>query len=192
LQAETLVLVLQVVLDIELGVFLQRLDLMKVAGSLASIDANIRISRPVNNHDGIPIGLRTVSHESFEVRFGNSMPSHNVVEVVPEQHLSILVLRLEVAASDGHDALVGPVVNVAGHGGPLGDSFDMVGHDPSMLEITARLHAFNQVDPTTRANLGHYENKNFVRIVTLAWELIPLDIGPNADTSKFGDAIHNS
>jgi hypothetical protein len=68
----------------------------------------------------------------------------------------------------------------------------MVGHDPSMLEITARLHAFNQVDPTTRANLEHLENENFVCIVTLAWELIPLDIGPGADTSKFGDAIQNS
>ena len=68
----------------------------------------------------------------------------------------------------------------------------MVRHDPCMLEITARLHAFNQVDPTTRADLGHFENKNFVCIVTLSWELIPLDIGPGADTSKFGDAIHNS
>jgi hypothetical protein len=106
--------------------------------------------------------------------------------------LSILVLQLEVAASDGHDAMVGSVVNVACHGGPLCDAFDMVGYDPSMLEITARLHALNQIDPTTRANLRHLENENFVRIVTLSWELIPLDIGPGADTSKFGDAIHNS
>jgi hypothetical protein len=146
------------VLDIEFGMFLQRLGPMKVTGSLASIDENLRISRPIDNHDNIPIGLRTVSHESFEVRLGNSMPSHNVVEVVPEQHLSILVLRLEVAASDGYDALVGSVINVAGHGDPLCVAFDMVGHDPSMLEITARLHAFNQVEPTTRANLKHFEN----------------------------------
>jgi hypothetical protein len=165
---------------------------MKIACFLTSIDRNLRISRPVDNYDGIPIGLSTVSHESFEVRLGNSMHSHDVVEVVPEQYLSILVLRSEVAASDGHDALIGTIVNVAGHGGPLGDAFDMVGHDPNMLEITARLHTFNQVDPTTRANLGHFENKNFIRIVTLAWELIPLDIDPTADTSKFGDAIHNS
>jgi hypothetical protein len=157
LEAETLVLVLQVVLDIEFGVFFQRLDPMEVAGSLASIDGHLRISRPVDNPDDIPIGLRTVRHESFEMRLGNSMPSHDVVEVVPKQHLSILVLRLEVAASNSHHALVGPVVNVAGHGGPLGDAFDMVGHDPSMLEITARLHALNQVDPTTRADLGHLE-----------------------------------
>jgi hypothetical protein len=47
--------------------------------------------------------------------------------------LSILVFRLEVAASDGHDALVGSVLYVTGHGGPFGDTFDMVGHDLSML-----------------------------------------------------------
>jgi hypothetical protein len=52
---------------IELGVFLQRLGPMKVVGSLASIDGNLRISRPVDNPHGIPIGLGTVSHESFEV-----------------------------------------------------------------------------------------------------------------------------
>jgi hypothetical protein len=144
------VLVLQVVLDIELGVFLQRLGSMKVARSLASIDGNLMISKPIDNPNGIPV-VRTVIHESFEVRLGNSIPSHDMVEVVPEQHLSILIFRLEVAVSNSHDTLVGPVVNVAGHGGPLGDAFDMVGHDPSMLEITARLHALNQVDPTTRA-----------------------------------------
>ena len=185
-------LVLQVVLDIEFGVFLQRLGPMEVAGSLTPIDGNLWISGPVDNPDGIPIGLGTVRHEAFEVGLGDSMASHDVVEVMPEKNLSILVLGLEVAASDGHDALVGSVVYVAGHGGPLGDAFDMVGHDPSMLEIPARLHALNQVDPTTRADLGHLENKNFVRLVTLAWELIPLDIGPGADTSKLGDAIHNS
>ena len=108
-----------------------------------------------------------------------------------KKNLSILVLGLEVAASDGHDALVGTVVYVAGHGGPLGDAFDMVGHDPSMLEIPTKLHSLNQVDPTTRADRGHLENENLVGLVTLARELITLDIGPGADTSKLGDAIHN-
>ena len=120
------------------------------------------------------------------------MASHDVVEVMLEKHLSILVVRLEMATSDGYDALVGSVVYVAGHGGPLGDAFDMIGHDPSMLEIPTRLHVLNQVNPTTAANLGHLEDENFVRLVTMAWKLIPLDIGPSADTSKLGDAIHNS
>jgi hypothetical protein len=104
----------------------------------------------------------------LEVRFGNSMASYDMIQFMLEKHLSIIVLRLEVAASDGHDALVGSVVYVANHGDPLGDVFDIVGHDPSMLEIPARLHALNQVDPTTRADLRHLENKNFVRLITLA------------------------
>ena len=82
--------------------------------------------------------------------------------------MSILIFGLEVVANDGHDALVRSIVNVAGHGGPLGDAFDMVEHNPSVLEIPARLHAFNQVDPTTRADLRHFENENLVIVVTLA------------------------
>ena len=86
LEAKTFVLVLQVMLDIEFGVFLQRLGPMEVAGSLAP-NGNLRISGSVDNLHGIPIGLRTVCHESFEMRFGNFMPSHDVVEVVLKKHL---------------------------------------------------------------------------------------------------------
>jgi hypothetical protein len=108
---------------------------------------------------------------------GDFIAGHGMVEVMPEKNLSILVFGLEVAASDGHDALVGSVVYVASHGGPLGDAFDMVGHDPSMLKIPATLHALNQVDTTTGADLRHLENENFVGFVTLAWELILPDVG---------------
>ena len=119
------------------SVFLQRLGPMEVARSLTPIDGNLWVSGPVNNPHGIPIGLGTVCHEAYEVWMGDTVPGHDLVEVLPEKNLSILVLGLEVAASDGHDALVGSVVYVAGHGGPLGDTFDMVWHDPSMLEIPA-------------------------------------------------------
>jgi hypothetical protein len=68
----------------------------------------------------------------------------------------------------------------------------MVGHDPSMLKIPARLHAPNQVAPTIKPTSDILKTKNFVRLFTLARELIPLDIGPSADTSKLGNAIHNS
>jgi hypothetical protein len=81
LEAETLVLVLQIMLDIELGVFFQRPGPMEVASSLTPIDENLWISRPVNNPHGIPIGLDTVGHEAFEVGLGDSMAGHDVVEV---------------------------------------------------------------------------------------------------------------
>jgi hypothetical protein len=76
-----------------------------------------------------------------------------------EKHLSIIFFELKVATSNSHDALVGLVVYVASHGGSLGHTFDMVGHDPSMLEIPAKLHASNQVNPTPRANLRHLKTK---------------------------------
>ena len=65
---------------------------MEVASPLAPIDGNLRISGPIDNPHGIPMGLRTVCHESYEMRLKHSMPSHDVVEVVFEKHLSILVL----------------------------------------------------------------------------------------------------
>jgi hypothetical protein len=68
-----LLLVLQVVFDIEFGVFLQKLGPMEVACSLTSIEGNLWVSGPVDNPHDIPIGLRTVRHEAFEVRLGDSM-----------------------------------------------------------------------------------------------------------------------
>jgi hypothetical protein len=165
LEAEMLVLAM---LYIDLGGVLQRLGPMEVAGSFTPIDENLWVSIPVNNPHNVPIGLCTIGHEAFEVGLGDSMAGHEVVEVMPKKNLSILVFGLEVAASDGHDALVGSVVYVAGHGVPPGHAFDMVGHDPSMLKIPARLHALNQADPTTRADLRHLKNKKIVGFVTLA------------------------
>ena len=69
---------------------------------------------------------------------------------------------------------------------------DMVGHNPSMLEILALLHAPNQIDPTTRVDLGHFEDNDFVCFITVVGELIPLNKGPGADLSKLSNVIHNS
>ena len=165
---------------------------MEVASSLTPLDRNLEIFGAIDDPHGVPIGLRIVCHEAFKVWLRDSMPSHDVVEVMLENHLSILVLGLEITASNGHDALVRPVVYVASHGGPLGHVLDMVGHDPNMLEIHAKLHAPNQVNPTTAANLGHLDDEDFLCLVTLAQELILLDLGLGADTYKLSDAIHNS
>ena len=75
--------VLQVVLDIKFGVFLQRLGPKEVACSLMPIHGNLWISRAVDNPHGIPIGWRIVYHEAFEMRLGDSMASHDMVEVMP-------------------------------------------------------------------------------------------------------------
>ena len=185
LDAKTFVLVLQVVLDIKFGVFLQRLGPMEVTSSLVPIDKNLWISTPVVNFVGIAMDLHIVCHESFEVRLGNLCLAMLWLKLCQKN-------TLKVAANDGHDALVGSVVYVAGQGGPLGDAFDMVGYDPNMLEIPTILHLLNQINSTIKVDFGHLQNTNFIRRFILAHELNMLDIGPSADTSKLGDAIHNS
>jgi hypothetical protein len=54
---------------------------------------------------------------------------------------------------------------------------------------TTRFYEIDQVDPTTRADLRQIFFSS--RLVILAWEFNPLNIGPGADTSKLGDAIYN-
>ena len=71
------------------------------------------------------------------------MPRHHMVEVLLENYLSILVLGLKVATNNGYEALIHPIVYVVRHGGPTSDLLDMVRHNPSILEITAKFHLPN-------------------------------------------------
>jgi hypothetical protein len=64
------------------------------------LDGNLGISGAIDDPYGVPNGLYTVRHEAFEVGFGDSIPIHDVVEVMLEKHLSILVFGLEAATSD--------------------------------------------------------------------------------------------
>jgi hypothetical protein len=165
---------------------------MEKAGPLAALHYNLGIPGPVDDTHGVPVGLRTIGHESFKIRLWDSVSGHDVVEVVPKEHLGIFILQLEVTAGNRHDALIGGVIDMGGHGGPTCDSLDMVGHDPCSLEITAGLHTMNQVDTTPGANFGHLENEDLVRVITLAGELVSLNVSPTTNTSKPGDAIHDS
>ena len=88
-----------------------------------------------------------VCHESLKVWLWDSVPGHLIVEVLHENYLSIFVLKLEVATSDGHDAVAHLVLDVVLHGGATNDPLNMIEHDPSILEITAWLHLpINQVN----------------------------------------------
>ena len=106
---------------------------MEIARSLAAFHGYLWVSGSVDDAHNVPIGLRTISHETFELRLVYSMPTHDMVKVLPENELSIFVLRLEITASNGEYTLVRGVVHVAGHGGPIGNSFDMVEHHPGVL-----------------------------------------------------------
>jgi hypothetical protein len=81
---------------------------------------------------------------------------------------------------------------MSSHGGPPFDPLDVIGHHPRILEVPTRLHLTNQIHISSRTNLRHLEDENLVCIVTLSWELVPLDVNPIANAPELCDAIHNT
>jgi len=191
LTAEVHVLVLQIMLDIGFSVLDKRLRPVEEASPFAASDFDSGVPGAVDNANGIPVCLSTVRHEALEVWVGNLVAGHDLVEITPKEDLSILIFGLEVTTCNSHDTLVCTVIDVAGHGGPLGDTFDVVGHHPSILKIPSGLHAANKVDATPRANFRHFEDEDLVFFVTLSWKLVTLNICPGADSSKLGNSIHD-
>jgi hypothetical protein len=103
---------------------------MEITRLLAAFHGYLWVSGSVYDTHKVLIGLSTIHHETFELRLVYSMPTHDVVKVLPEHELSIFVLRLEITASNGEYTLVRGVVHVAGHGGLVGNLFDVVKHHP--------------------------------------------------------------
>jgi hypothetical protein len=64
---------------------------------------------------------------------------------------------------------------MASHGGPMLDTLDVIKHDPRVLQISSRLHSFDQVHPRSRPRLKHLENKYLVRVRALSRELVLLN-----------------
>ena len=106
---------------------------MKITCPLAPFNWNLGIATAIHNSHSIPIRLGTVGHESSKLWHWDSMSFYDMIRIVPKNHLSILVLGLEVAVRYGHDMLICPVVHMTRHGGPSGYSLDMIGHDPCVL-----------------------------------------------------------
>jgi hypothetical protein len=71
------------------------------------------------------------------------------------------------------------------------DTLDVIEYDPRVLQISIGLHLFDQVHPRSGPHLGHLKNKHFFGVRALSWELVLLNVGPIATTSKHGNAVHD-
>jgi hypothetical protein len=80
---------------------------------------------------------------------------------------------------------------VASHGGPKLYTLDVIEHDPHVLQISSRLHSFDQVYPGYGPYLRHLENKHLVRVQALAQELVLLNVSLVTTTSERGNAVHD-
>jgi len=66
----------------------------------------------------------------------------------------------------------------------------MVEHDPTILKVTAGLHALHQVHTTPWTVHGHLENKYLSLVLT--WKLILVDENKVGVVFEFENAIRNS
>ena len=138
-----LVLVLEVMLNVLLGVLFQRLAPMEIANALSAKHRDLGITTTIDNPDYIPIGLSAISHESLELLLRYTMPNHDVVEILLEDNLRVFVFGLKITACNGHDTLKCRIVNLTSHSGPISNTFDMIKYYSGMLKISAWLHPPN-------------------------------------------------
>ncbi len=61
---------------------------------------------------------------------------------------------------------------MAGQGFPALETFHMIKHDPSYLEIPTKLHLLNQFTSTIVSIHRHVENENFLSKIFLFWKTI--------------------
>ncbi len=52
---------------------------------------------------------------------------------------------------------------MASHHCPIGDAFDMVKHDPRVLQIAPRLHSSNEPHSSPSPINGHIENEDLIK-----------------------------
>ena len=85
-------LVLEVGTDIIFHMLFKGLDPMKEVGPLLILHGNCGVTITVNHPNNIRVCLRTIRHESLELGQWNTMPCHDIVQVLPEYHLSRSIL----------------------------------------------------------------------------------------------------
>jgi hypothetical protein len=168
------VLVLHVWLDKLLCVSFQRCSLVEETSALSVLHGDLWITTAIDDSDSIPIGLRTVRHEAFEVGILDAILCHEIVEFSLPDTLDLRVLRLHVIYGDGHDLAIRCIIHMTRHCGPLFDMLDMVKHEPSVLEISSWLHVLDEVHTTSRAVFQHLEDVDLV--LALTWKDVGMDV----------------
>ena len=141
---------------------------MKEVGPLLVLHGNCGITTALYHPDINLVCLSTFHHESLELGLRNTMPCHHIIEVLSKYHMRSSIFRLHIIDCNHHDLTLCRVIDVASHGGPLFDTLDVIEHDPCVLQISYRLHLFDQVHPGSGPHLRHLKIKHFVCVQAVA------------------------
>jgi hypothetical protein len=86
------VLVLEVGTDIGFRMLFKGLGPMEKACPLLVLHGNRGVTSVVNHPDSILVCLSTIHHESLKLRLWNTVPCHDIIEILPEYHLCSSIL----------------------------------------------------------------------------------------------------
>ena len=60
-----------------------------------------------------------------------------MVEILPKDNLYAFVIGLKITTCNDHDIFICSIINMTSHGGSIGNTFDVIGHDLGVLKISA-------------------------------------------------------
>jgi hypothetical protein len=86
------VLVLEVGTDIGFRMLFKGLGPMEEARPFLVLHGNCGVTAAVNQPDSIPVCLSTIRHESLEFGLRNTVPCHDIIQVLLEYHLRSSIL----------------------------------------------------------------------------------------------------
>jgi hypothetical protein len=75
-------------------------------------------------------------------------PKCHVVQFCPHDTMSFCGFKLHVPNCNGEHFVVHRVVNMTSHGGSFLNMLDIIKHQPTILQITTKLHVPHQMNPT--------------------------------------------
>ncbi len=120
---------------------------MEEASSFFANHLHKNISKTVHDMNNIPIGMCIICHEPFEITVCNTQLEHCIVQFCPHDTLSLCGFRLHVANCNGEHFAIHQVVNMISHGGPFLNTFDIIKHQPTILQIATKLYVLHEINP---------------------------------------------
>jgi hypothetical protein len=79
-------------MDIGFRMLFKGLGPMEEARPLLVLHGNCGITTAINHPNSIPICLSTIRHESLELGLRNTVPCHDIIQVLPKYHLHNSIL----------------------------------------------------------------------------------------------------
>ncbi len=150
---------------------------------------NKEVPQTINNYDHIPVGLCVISHESFKIGFWKLVFQHHFIKFCPHKSLSCDVFKLHIIDHYGQHFTIDMIIHMTSHNCPTNNTFHMIKHDPTVLQIPYRLHSSDKANSTLDTIYWHLENKHILSM-NLSWETSLLVIVIPTLGLKFKDAFN--